>query len=79
MIGPEIKKLFKIKVVTPTARHPVFMLDAPDSIPLGRFATLDHLIKKTPSKSISRMSLKLHSLVIRNLVRSWLEFVIWKL
>ena len=23
MIGPEIKKLFKIKVVTPTARHPV--------------------------------------------------------
>ena len=23
MIGPEMKKLFKIKVVTPTARHPV--------------------------------------------------------
>ena len=32
MIGPEIKKLFKIKVVTPTARHPVVLKIPVESI-----------------------------------------------
>ena len=41
MIGPEIKKLFKIKVDTPTAGHPV-VLPPPTlpSIPLARYIIL---------------------------------------
>ena len=41
MIGPEIKKLFKIKVVTPTARHPVVALLCPSCVGcLGAYESL---------------------------------------